>query len=198
MRIIGITGGIGTGKSTILHLLKEKYQAYIVETDKLAHELMKPGCMAYNRIVEHFGMDILLEDKGIDRTKLGSIVFQDEEELTTLNNIVHPAVKQYIMADIEKKREEQLVKIYIIEAALLIEDGYKDICDELWYIYAEREERIRRLLAGRGGSREKWEAVIASQSPEEFYKKNCDKIVDNGENLQKTADIVHDLLYKTT
>lgn len=197
MRIIGITGGIGTGKSTILHLLEEKYQAYIVETDKLAHELMKPGCFAYNKIVEHFGMEILLEDKNIDRTRLGRIVFCDEKELIALNDIVHPVVKQYIIADIENKRKEGFVKIYVIEAALLIEDGYKDICDELWYIYVEKEERIRRLLAGRGDSRKKWEAIIENQSSEEFYKKNCEKIVDNSKNLEKTADIVYDLLYKT-
>ncbi|MDE6434508.1 MAG: dephospho-CoA kinase [Lachnospiraceae bacterium] len=197
MRIIGITGGIGTGKSTILHLLEEKYQAYIVETDKLAHELMKPGCFAYNKIVEHFGMKILLEDKNIDRTKLGGIVFHDERERIALNDIVHPVVKQYIIADIENKRREGFVKIYVIEAALLIEDGYKDICDELWYIHVEKEERIKRLLAGRGESRKKWEAVIESQSSEEFYKKNCEKIVDNSKNLEKTADIVNDLLYKT-
>lgn len=197
MRIIGITGGIGTGKSTVLHLLEDKYQAYIVEADKLAHELMKPGCVAYNRIVEHFGMKILLKDQTIDRAELGRIVFQNEQELMALNHIVHPQVKQYITSDIAHKRQEGFVKIYVIEAALLIEDGYQDICDELWYIYVEKEERIRRLLAGRGESREKWEAVIANQAPEEFYKKNCEKIVDNSKNLEKTADIVHDLLCKT-
>ncbi len=197
MRIIGITGGIGTGKSTVLHLLAEKYQAYIVETDKLAHSLMKPECPAYNKIIEYFGQEILLENREIDRKKLGRIVFLSEQKLAALNSIVHPMVKQYITTDIEQKRTEGLVDIYIIEAALLIEDGYKEICDELWYIYAEKEVRIKRLLAGRGGTREKWEAVIANQSSEEFYKKNCDKIVDNGENLQKTADIVHALLYKT-
>lgn len=198
MRIIGITGGIGTGKSTILHLLEREYQAYIVETDKLAHELMLPGNAIYRKIVEYFGTDILLEDGSIDRGKLGSIVFKKEAELEALNHIVHPAVKQYILEDIRQKKAGGQVNLYVIEAALLIEDGYKEICDELWYIYVEKEERISRLLNGRGGTREKWENIIANQSSEEFYKKYCDKIVENGENVQKTADIVHDLLCKTT
>lgn len=197
MRIIGITGGIGTGKSTVLHLLEQEYQAYIVETDKLAHELMMPGNTTYKKIIEYFGTDILSEDGSIDRGKLGSIVFRDERELEELNHIVHPAVKQYILEDIRRKKAEGQVAIYVIEAALLIEDGYKEICDELWYIYVQKEERIRRLINGRGGTREKWESIIANQSSEEFYKKYCDTIVENGESVQKTADIIRDLLCKT-
>lgn len=195
MRIIGITGGIGTGKSTILHLLGDKYQAYIVETDKLAHQLMMPGEHAYEKIVKHFGIEVLLEDGSIDREKLGRLVFQNETELAVLNAIVHPAVKQYIMEDIEEKKKAGLVKIYVIEAALLIEDGYKAICDEIWYIYVEKEERIRRLIAGRGGNREKWESVINNQSSEEFYRENCNQIVENGGDIQKTAERIQHLLF---
>ena len=195
MRIIGITGGIGTGKSTILHLLGDKYQAYIVETDKLAHQLMMPGEHAYEKIVKHFGIEILLEDGSIDREKLGRLVFQNETELAALNAIVHPAVKQYILEDIEEKKKAGLVKIYVIEAALLIEDGYKAICDEIWYIYVEKEERIRRLITGRGGNREIWESVINNQSSEEFYRENCNQIVENGGDIQKTAERIQHLLF---
>ncbi|MDD6072190.1 MAG: dephospho-CoA kinase [Clostridiales bacterium] len=195
MRIIGITGGIGTGKSTILHLLGDKYQAYIVETDKLAHQLMMPGKQAYEKIVKHFGVDVLFEDGSIDRGKLGRLVFQNETELAALNAIVHPAVKQYILEDIEEKKKAGTVNFYVIEAALLIEDGYKAICDEIWYIYVEKEERIRRLIAGRGGNREKWESVINNQSSEEFYRENCNQIVENGGDIQKTAERIHHLLF---
>ena len=128
MRIIGITGGIGSGKSTVLNLLEENYSAYIVETDKLAHYLMEPGQTAYEKIVDAFGTDILAEDGKINRAILGNIVFQEEAALNTLNGIVHPAVKEYILHDIEQKKQEQ-VSIYVIESALLIEDGYKAICD---------------------------------------------------------------------
>lgn len=195
MRIIGITGGIGTGKSTVLHLLEEIYGACIVEADQLAHRLMEPGQSAYREIVKVFGTGILCEDGKIDRRTLGNIVFQDEKALNRLNEIVHPAVKKYILEDIRKKTDEQ-VSLYIIEAALLIEDGYKEICDELWYIYVEKEERIKRLLHGRGGDREKWERVINSQSSEEYYRLHCDAVINNGKDLKATTDIVKELLSK--
>lgn len=196
MRIIGITGGIGTGKSTVLHLLKEEYNAYIVEADKLAHDLMEPGQTAYKRIVNAFGKDILCTDGRIDRKILGNIVFQNKNALDRLNGIVHPEVKEYILRDIKQKKKEDL-SLYVIEAALLIEDGYRSVCDELWYIYVEKEERIRRLLCGRGGSREKWEQIINSQSTESYYRAHCDAVIDNGNNLKITADIVKELLSKT-
>jgi dephospho-CoA kinase len=196
MRIIGITGGIGTGKSTILHILEKEYGAYIVETDKLAHRLMEPGQPAFIKIVEHFGGEILDEEGKIHRGRLGNIVFQEEEELAVLNQIVHPAVKAYILNDIEEKKKQARIEYYVIEAALLIEDGYRSICDELWYIHVEKQERIRRLLEGRGGTKEKWERVISSQSADEFYQKNCDCVVENGENVEMTANIVRGLLCK--
>lgn len=194
MKIIGITGGIGTGKSTVLNLLKQEYHAYIVEADKLAHELMLPGEAVYHRITDIFGTDILNIDGTIDRNRLGAIVFKDADSLRKLNEVVHPAVKQYILQDMETKKKEGNVEYYVIEAALLIEDGYKTICDELWYIYVEGEERIKRLIAGRGGSREKWEHVIGNQSSDDYYRMNCDYVVDNGGSFEHTINIVKELL----
>ena len=194
MRIIGITGGIGTGKSTVLNVMKEQFGAYVLEADKLAHQLMEPGQNAYRKIVDAFGTAVLSKDRTIDRSKLGDIVFQEPEALKRLNSIVHPAVKEYILQDIEVKKKEGQVDYYVIEAALLIEDGYRSICDELWYIHTEREERINRLISGRGGSREKWEQVIASQSEEAFYRDNCDVVIDNGKNLKNTINMVKVLL----
>lgn len=196
MKIIGITGGIGTGKSTILNILQTEYHAFIVETDKLAHRLMSPGEAAYQSIVETFGEDILCEDKTIHRGKLGSIVFNDKEKLYKLNEIVHPAVKQYILDDIVAKREQGNIEYYVIEAALLIEDGYKTICDEIWYIYASKNVRIRRLIEGRGGNEEKWLQVIANQSSEDYYRTNCDVTIDNGNSIEKTLVAIKELLNK--
>lgn len=193
MKIIGVTGGIGTGKSTLLGLLQKTYGAYIVETDKLAHELMSPGYSAYEQIVDAFGTGILTADDTIDRGKLGAIVFQNESSLKKLNEIVHPVVKEFILQDIQKKRKQQTA-YYVIEAALLIEDGYEAICDELWYVYVEREERIRRLLAGRGGNREKWEQVMNNQASEDYYRSHCDVVIDNGKSMEETADRINELL----
>ncbi|MBR1864939.1 MAG: dephospho-CoA kinase [Lachnospiraceae bacterium] len=194
MRIIGITGGIGTGKSTVLHLLQDRYGACIVEADRLAHELMQPETALYEQITGVFGAGIRLEDGPIDRNRLGAVVFRDAEKLATLNAIVHPAVKEYIKKDIREK-EQQQVELYIIEAALLIEDGYRSICDELWYVYTEREERIRRILQSRGGTREKWEQVMDNQSSDTFYKEHCDVIIDNGKDVTETSKRINDLLF---
>ena len=195
MRIIGITGGIGTGKSTVLHIMEQENGVYIVETDRLAHTLMEPGQKAYEKIMEVFGTQILSEDQTIDRASLGKIVFGDAGRLEQLNAIVHPAVKEYIIADIEAKKKGGEVQFYVIEAALLIEDGYKAICDELWYIYVDREERIRRLIAGRGGDRAKYESVMENQATEEYYMSNCDVVIHNEESVEKTANIVKELLF---
>lgn len=194
MKIIGITGGIGTGKSTILHILEENYNAYIIETDRLAHQLMRKGESAYTQIVAEFGETILDDNLEIDRQKMGAIVFNDKERLTALNHIVHPAVKQYIRDDIEKKKAEGTVSYYIIEAALLIEDGYKEICDTIWGIHVDYERRIERLILGRGGNREKWENVIKNQSSEAFYQENCDAIIINDDDILKTQEQVRKLL----
>lgn len=196
MKVIGITGGIGTGKSTVLKLMKKEEGVYIIEADKLAHHLMLPDESVYEQIIEEFGTDILMEDGSIDRRCLGAVVFKEKEDLKRLNRIVHPAVKEYILKDIEEKKRQGIVLFYVIEAALLIEDGYKSVCDELWFIYAKKEERIRRLLLDRGGDRQKWEQIIQNQSSEESYLEHCDVVIDNGGNLKKTVNVVKELLSK--
>ena len=188
MRIIGLTGGIGTGKSTILRIMEKECGAYVVETDKLAHQLMRQGEMAYQRILEHFGTGILDDQKEIDRAKLGSLVFADEKELQSLNQIVHPAVKEYILADIDSKKKEGKVAFYVIEAALLIEDGYKEICDELWYIYADEETRMERLKQNRGYSEEKCRSIFRNQLSEEEFSDHCDFEIDNSDDFEKTKE----------
>ncbi len=197
MRVIGITGGIGSGKSAVLRLLKEEYNAYIMETDVLAHDLMCVGKPVYQQIVDTFGADILTNDMEINRTILGSMVFSDEDKLKKLNQIVHPAVKNYILSDIQDKKAEGLVSLFVIEAALLIEDGYKEICDEIWYIRAKQEIRLKRLLQSRGGSRQKWLNIIKNQSDEAFYLSNCEHIVNNNEDFVKTANVVKELLFSS-
>lgn len=197
MKIIGITGGIGSGKSAVLRLLKEEYHAYIMETDVLAHDLMCVGKPVYQQIVDTFGPDILTDDMEINRTILGSMVFSDEEKLKKLNQIVHPAVKNYILSDIQNKKAQGEVSLFVIEAALLIEDGYKEICDEIWYIRAKEEIRLKRLLQSRGGSRQKWLNIIKNQSDEAFYMSNCEHIVNNNEDFVKTANVVKELLFSS-
>lgn len=180
MIIIGITGGVGSGKSRVLYDLSENHGAYIVEADKLAHTLMEPGQSIYNEIVKNFGREILKEKAPyeIDRQKLGDIVFSDKDKLKLLDSISHPAVKKNILWQIETKKAEG-VKIFVIEAALLIQDGYKEICDEIWYVWVSKEERIKRLAKQRGYTKSKCISMFNSQEDDDYYKKYADFTINN-------------------
>ena len=190
MKIIGITGGVGSGKSRVLNELKVQYGAYIIEADKLAHELMEPGKVIYEEIVTAFGEDILCEEEphDIDRVKLGKIVFSDKKYLDVLNKIVHPLVKKSILMSIRQAKEKGDVRLFVIEAALLIEDEYKSICDELWYIWVDKETRIKRLMLQRNYTKEKSVSIMNNQSSDEFYKENCDFIIDNNRDYEYTSE----------
>jgi dephospho-CoA kinase len=185
LKIIGLTGGIGSGKTAVLDILSNEYGAYIIEADKLAHSLMEPGQSVYKAVVDYFGTDILGEDNYIDRKKLGAIVFSDEEKLKKLNSLSHPLVKEAILNQIEEQKELH-TKLFVIEAALLIQDGYTDICDIMCYVYADLPVRIERLCKYRGFDKERAESVIASQDSEEFYREHCDYIIDNSGSMEDT------------
>lgn len=188
MKVIGITGGVGAGKSQILSYISEAYRdkARILIADKIAHELQSPGQEGYLQIVKHFGKGILKEDQTIDRKKLGELVFSDSEELKILNSIVHPLVKRYIVNEIEKEKINGKLSFIIIEAALLIEDKYDTICDELWYLYTKEEIRSKRLKESRQYSDEKINSIFQNQLSEEEFRKNCAVVIDNNTSLEAT------------
>ncbi|MDD6327228.1 MAG: dephospho-CoA kinase [Lachnospiraceae bacterium] len=189
MVIIGITGGVGSGKSLVLNELRENYHAYIIEADKLAHTMMLPGNAIYNEIIDAFGKEILNDyaPYEIDRAKLGQIVFYDREKLNILNGIIHPCVKQEIQSQIQSVRENGTCSLFAIEAALLIEDGYKRICDEIWYVWVDRETRILRLASQRGYTREKCISMMDSQSSDNFYLENADYILNNNGDIKSLS-----------
>ena len=160
MRFIGITGGVGAGKSEILHYIEKNYPAEVVLADELAHTLMQPGTDCFAEITEVFdGEDIFAEDGSLDKGKMAEVIFSDEEKREQMNAIVHPAVKREVLRLAEQKRKEGKISYFILEAALLIEEGYDKICDELWYIYTTRKNRRERLKASRGYSDEKIDAI---------------------------------------
>lgn len=196
MKVIGITGGIGCGKSEVLRFLEDQ-GAYVIEADKLAHSLMSKGQKAYDNIVDEFGRGILSEDGEIDRGKFSRLVFQDEALLARLNDIVHPEVKEYIINDINDKRTAGTIDYYIIEAALLIQDGYKDICDEMWYVYADVDTRLSRLVKGRGGEASKYLSVMDNQDDEDYYRLHSDEVIDNSGDFENTQNVLKALLNKS-
>ena len=195
MLILGITGGVGSGKSKILYDLSNQYGAYIVETDKLAHRLMEPGQPIYAKIVDTFGREILAKEApyAIDRAKFAQIVFADKGKLEQLNAITHPAVKTWIRKDIEEKKKRD-IQIYVIEAALLIQDGYKEICDEIWYIYADEATRTKRLMAQRGYTRERCQAMFRSQDGEVYYRTYADFTINNQFDYENSSKQLKDRL----
>lgn len=186
MKVIGITGGVGAGKSEILKFFKEKYHAIVVEADKVGHMLMEPGGACYYSIVEKFGSSILNGDQTINRGKLGKIVFSDEALLAELNKIIHPRVKSHIVSEIAKERAYHRTDLFVVEAALLIEDHYDVVCDELWYIHTDEEVRGKRLKEARGYDDEKIASICANQKSPAEFRSACQVVVDNSGDLADT------------
>ena len=186
MKIIGITGGVGSGKSRVLSYIKERFCACICQADHVAWELQEPGQRCYTKIVAHFGNDILNEDETINRTKLGQIVFRDNKQLSVLNEIMHPVVKETIVKRIQSERAKGTA-YFVLEAALLLEDGYDQICDELWYIHTEEKIRRMRLSESRAYSDEKMDAIMASQLPEATFREKCQRTIDNSGDFEDTC-----------
>ena len=186
MKIIGITGGVGSGKSRVLSYLETEYHAVVCQADHVAWKLQEPGQECYTQIVSCFGENILNEDGTINRGKLGQIVFTDNDELMKLNEIMHPAVKTYIVEWIQKECKNETT-YFIIEAALLLEDDYSRICDEMWYIYCDESIRRERLKISRGYTDEKIDAIIASQLSEQIFRKECQIVIDNSGVFEDTC-----------
>ena len=186
MKIIGITGGVGSGKSRVLSYMETKYRAVICQADHVAWKLQEPGQKCYAQIVACFGENILDEDGTINRGKLGRIVFADKDKLCQLNKIMHPAVKDYIVEWIQRARNSETT-YFIIEAALLLEEDYNLICDEMWYIYCDENIRRERLRSSRGYTDEKIDAIMASQLSEHIFRKECQVMIDNSGDFEDTC-----------
>ena len=185
MITIGITGGVGAGKSTVLDFLEEKYQAYVMKADEIGHLVMEPGQSCYEPVIALFGRQIIKNDKTIDRKMVSDVVFAHEEMRQKLDDIIHPAVKSYILDKIEEQKKAGCT-LMIVEAALLLEDHYDAFCDKVWYIHTDQEIRIERLMSSRGYTREKAENIIARQATEGFFREHADYIIQNNGDLDET------------
>ncbi len=183
MRLIGVTGGVGAGKSQVLSYINEHYKCRIYLADEVAHLVKKKGEDCYYELVELLGKDILLEDGEINKSAMAAKIFADEDLLERVNEIVHPQVRIYLEKRVHEARQNPEVEIMFIEAALLIEAGYKQIVDELWYIYADAEVRKQRLIESRGYSEEKIAQIMEAQLSEDAFRKECDFVIDNSGTL---------------
>lgn len=188
-KVLGITGAVGAGKSTVLSYLEKTYRAKVIQADLVAHALMEPGCACYEAIVERFGREILAMDGRIDRKKLSDLVFCRSDRIFDLNQIVHPQVKKEILRVIEEGQKQEEIAFFVVEAALLIEDHYEEVCDEIWYLYVDEETRMKRLIASRGYTREKVEEIRKKQLSDKEFREHCQFVVDNtGEIVENTYE----------
>lgn len=180
--IIGIFGGIGSGKSLVLDILKNEYFAYVIEADKKAHELYEIGEDTYNELVGLCSTQILNPDKSINRKVLGDLLYNNQELLNKVNAIVHPRVWDRIKQEaLEKQREFMYI---IIEAAVLPEKN-DDIYDETWYIYSDESTRRKRLKDSRAYSDEQIDNIMEKQASEEEYCRFADRVIENNSTLEK-------------
>ena len=208
MITIGVTGGVGAGKSEILRYLENRYNCRVLLSDDAAKELELKGRALYEPLVrllsgsgpekeqamsdlpseerESEGMPheaLLLENGEINKAEMARRIFADEKLLQKVNELVHPAVNRYILDEIERERRSGAREFFVLESALLVENGYDRIVDSMWYIYCDREVRRERLRASRGYSDEKITRIMGNQVSEEEYLRACDIVIDNTGDL---------------
>ena len=261
MLFVGITGGVGAGKSEILSYLRTKYNSKVMLTDEIAHDVMEPGTACYDQLKKIFE-DVQVEvsdhdsdsgepnvpqsvynaDGTFNRQNLARVIFADDTKREALNGIVHPAVKQYVIDQyqaekakaekvITKKAEEEEyqkktaeeacqrqsadelysgrpedalwesecerpIDLLVVESALLIDDNYGAICDEMWYIYTTEENRSMRLKASRGYSDEKIQSIFDSQLSEPEFREACKEVIDNNQTPEEAFSQIREILKK--
>lgn len=194
MKTIGITGGVGAGKSQILAYIEKHCRCRILPADDAAHLVQEPGGPCYEPLIRLLGKEVLGPEGQIRREKMAGIIFRDQDMLKKVNAIVHPAVKKYILSAIEEERQNRRIDAFFVEAALLIEDGYGQLLDELWYIYARKDVRKERLRLSRGYSPEKIGQIFSSQLSEGEFLAHCKVVIDNSGSLSDTYRKVDEIL----
>lgn len=195
MRIIGLTGGTGSGKSVVSKILSKK-GAYIIDSDAIGHDIILKGKPAYSELVTYFGNEILDNNGEIVRKKLGAMVFKEgKEKLAFLNACTH----KYIFMEIEdriKQAQSENIEIVIIDAPLLLEGEFKNLCNEIWVVYAREEVRLERIMTRDKIDKEHGKNRIASQPTWEEYKRYANVIIDNSGEIEDVEKQIEELFVK--
>jgi dephospho-CoA kinase len=197
-RVIGVTGGVGSGKSTVLSFLKKNFDAEIFMADDVGHEVFVRGSDSFDRIVDHFGSEILDEDGEISRRALAECIFHNEKEKVFLDGIVHPYVIDRIRESIDDWRiriddldpADSEIHLFVLETALMFETGCDRFCEEVWGVFADAGQRIERLSSSRGYSEEKSRSIFSSQLSDEILRERCDRIVQNDSSPEELEALV--------
>ncbi len=187
MKFIGITGGIGAGKSTVLSLLKENFNCKVLLADEVAADLMRAGKECFEAVVAlPWPESIVGPDGQINRPLMAKLMFADDELRVSVNNIVHPAVEKEVLNQVEEERKKHNIEYFFFEAALLIECGYGKLVDEMWYIYADENVRTKRLMESRGYGVERIKNTIMSQRSDASFREHADRVIDNSGDKEQT------------
>jgi dephospho-CoA kinase len=183
MFVIGITGNFGTGKTTVSNMLAE-LGAGLINADELGHEVIEPDKPAYQEVLAAFGKSILNPNGEIDRSKLGNLVFDDSTALARLNQITHPRIYEIVKKKIDAYRQAG-TGIVVLEAALLLEAGWRPLLDQLWVTTAPEATIVRRLKSSRGLSEEQALDRLHAQMPQEEKTKQADVVIDTDCSLDE-------------
>ena len=181
-RIIGLTGGIGSGKSTVAAMLAAR-GAIVIDADRVAHEVYAPGTEGFDRVVARFGEDVVDADGSIDRRALGETVFGDPEALADLNAIIHPLVRKEVARRLLEAAQTRPDATIVIEAALMTETGWTGGAGALWVVLAEPEIALQRLVRDRGMSEAEARLRIAAQATNAARRKNATVVIENNGTL---------------
>jgi len=189
-RIIGLTGGIGSGKSTVAAMLAAR-GAIVIDADRVAHEVYAPGTEGFERVVARFGEEVLDRNGAIDRKALGAVVFGDPEALADLNAIIHPLVREEVARRLLEAAQQQPDATIVIEAALMTETGWTGGAGALWVVLAEPEIALRRLVRDRGMSEVEARLRIGAQADNEARRKHAMLVIENNgtfDDLESAVD----------
>ena len=182
---IGVTGGVGAGKSLVLSYLKEHHGARIIMLDEVGRELMQPDGACFKPVVNLFGADVVKPDGTLDRPLIAKRMLADDDLRIKLNGIIHPAVLHETMNRIYRAEDEG-VRLLVVESAILLETNYGAICDEVWYIYADVKVRAARLRASRGYDDARIRKTMEAQLSDEEFRKQADHVIDNSGDFELT------------
>lgn len=177
MYVIGITGGIGSGKTRAAQILKEETGAELLISDELGHRVMEPGEPCYDKVLKLFGAEILDTDGSLNRNEIARQIFSDPKKKKEMESIIHPAVLEYISRFINERKN--INGLIVLESAILFESGADRECDEVWYIDADYSVRRERLKSSRGYSDSKITAIFTRQAEYGEYKKRCTRVIKN-------------------
>lgn len=185
MKIIGLTGGIASGKSTVSRILKD-LGGIIIDADETAHSVIEPHKPAWKDIVENFGQEILNPDMTINRDRLGEIVFLDPEQLDRLNHITHPRIMESLKDEFQRIKTSSPDAIVVLEVPLLYETFMDRMCDEVWVVWVDRETQLKRLIGRNNYSEAEAIRRIDSQIPLDEKARRADVVIDNRGTVEET------------